>query len=118
MAPSFLKRITSKAPILFPLVALFHIFLLVRYIADLWGSPLTTPVVLPGAWFGIAALLAVFICDLRRWANISYIALTILGLLLQYLAPKGSDWQSLGTTLFPFDLLMCVFLLFYYKRFE
>jgi hypothetical protein len=113
-----IQRFWHEQPIVFPLVALFHIFLLGRYIIDLWGNFGDRQVVLGGLWFTVAAVLSVYIAFMKRWANIGYSALTIAGLLLQYLIPIDSEWRPLGITLFPFDVLMCVFLLFYYKRFR
>ncbi len=63
-------------------------------------------------------LLWMAVCAGRRWAAIGYIALTAVNLALHFLLPKHSLWAQISDVLLPFDILMCVFLLFYYKRFH
>lgn len=112
------QRYWREQPIVFPFVALFHFYLLLRFIftmAPYFDEP---AYLAQGVWLLTATVLAVFICSMRRWANVGYILLTMAGLLLAYLFPVAKEWKELDTVLFPFDLLMCVFLLFYYKRFR
>lgn len=113
-----IQRYWREQPIVFPLVALFHAFLLLRYLVTLGPYLDQRPVAAQGAWLAVATLLSFFICGMKRWANAGYILLTMAGLLLAYLLPVAREWKELNTVLFPFDLLMCVFLLFYYKRFR
>ncbi len=113
-----IQRYWREQPIIFPFVALFHLYLLIRYLISMGGYFDQINYLAQGVWLLVATLLAVFICSMKRWANVGYILLTIAGLLLAYLLPVGKEWKELNTVLFPFDLLMCVFLLFYYKRFR
>lgn len=117
---NFFSRIVRKPPVFFPLVALFHVVML---LAAIWqfGSQgdlqsregLTTTFV----WL-IYGILWLFICDMKKWAAIAYVICSLAGLCFQFLLPKGSIWYDIGTVIFPFDLLMIVFLMFYYNRFE
>lgn len=116
--PSFFKRLFLDPPVLFPAAMVFHLFLLVRAVVDFSGVPLDSVVWLSALWYAVAFVLTVFICLLRKWAAVGYIVLTMIGLILMYFQPAGSAWQELGTTLFPFDLLVSVFLFFFFKRFR
>ena len=118
--PPFLTRIFRRPPILFPFVLLFHIVVLIFNIK---------PYLLEGGLFGGAGLVALvwsliylvlwlFICDMRKWAATAYMIFAAINLLLQFLLKKDPLWHDAGITLFPFDVLMTVFLLFYYKRFH
>ena len=119
MSDNPLVRFFRKPPVLFPLVMLFHAFLLGLHIYYNWQDFSSSLNAIQTAWYVLALFFMLFICDLQRWAALGYIALTIIGLALQFLLTKGNVWHEAGTlTLFPFDLLMTVFLLFYYKRFE
>jgi hypothetical protein len=116
---SFIERLKGL-PILFPLVGLFHIVLLCITIfgfgkEGLLGTSIGGGTVLE--WL-LYTVLWVFVCLQYRWAAIGYICLTAINLLLYFLSPKESIWHLVSDTLLPFDILMCVFLLFYYKRFR
>ena len=55
---------------------------------------------------------------MRKWAATGYMLFTAINLLLQFALKHEPLWHSAGETMFPFDVLMTAFLLFYYKRFE
>ena len=117
---SLIERL-KRLPVLFPLVAVFHVVMLVITligfgIAGVLSEPVPVGTCLVWLLYGVAWIA---IClQQRKWAVITYISLTAINLVLQFLLPKGSHWQQVGGTLFPFDVLMCFFLTFYYKRFR
>lgn len=116
MTNDLLKRIWHEPPVVFPVAVIFHLFLLVRGLADLGDTiSYNWPTLL---WYILAFALSVFCLLLKRWAGIAYIILTAVGLLLRYALPVGIFWKDVGATLLPFDVLMCFFLLFFYKRFR
>jgi hypothetical protein len=105
-------------PVVFPLVLLFHIVMLCitafGFISDgVLDTAIAAGTVLE--WL-LYTVLWLFVCLQQRWAVIGYIALTSLNLLLYFLASKEGIWHMLSDALLPFDVLMCFFLLFYYKR--
>jgi hypothetical protein len=116
MPSSFLHRFWHEPPVVFPAAAIFHLFLLARGIADLGDTLSYNWLTL--LWYAAAFVLSVYCVLLKRWSAIAYIVLTIAGLLLQFVLPVGIFWKDVGATLFPFDVLTCFFVLFFYKRFR
>ena len=117
--PTFLERLKGL-PILFPLIGVFHFVMLgVTTYSFAKDGVLDTFLGLGSAleWL-VYALLWLGVCMQLRWTTIAYIILTAVNLILLFLTPQGSHWKSISDTLFPFDVLMCFFLLFYYKRFR
>lgn len=116
----FFRRIWTGLPVLFPIVGLFQIALFAYNLIRFAMSGVLDTVIAGGTCmelFLYAALWA-FICDRRRWAAIAYIALTAINLMLQFLTPQHSVWREFSDALLPFDVLLCFFLLFFYKRFR
>lgn len=113
----FLIRMWRKPPVIFPLLAVFHLAITLHacwlYIEgggfDIisWMHPLSLGCYTV-AWF--------FLCDLRKWAAYVYIGLTSLNLLLQNLTPPFSTAHAFAGSLFPADLIFTFFILVYYKR--
>jgi len=119
MIHNLFDRIVRKPPVLFPLVALFHLVMLLvtawQFAAQgVLGS--REGMIAVSVW-ALFTVLWLFICDMKRWAAIAYVVCSLAGLCGQFLTTKDGVWYELGTVLFPFDLLMIVFLMFYYKRF-
>ncbi|HET8572427.1 MAG TPA: hypothetical protein VFL76_01025 [Edaphocola sp.] len=95
---SFLKKFFSTAPVIFPLIALFHIGLLL-YICITWFDPGVSwwfwlrPVVMAlYTWFWIGA------CYLRKRGATAYLVLTIVMVSFYYFGPTGGnnlDGQSI-----------------------
>jgi hypothetical protein len=117
---NILRRIWDGLPVLFPLVALFHLLLLGYNVISFARQDLLDTIIASGTCVELLlyTLLWVAVCDRWRWAAIGYIVLTAANLLLQFLNPPASNWRLVSDALFPFDVLMCFFLLFYYKRFR
>lgn len=60
----------------------------------------------------------VFVCDMKRWAALVYIALTTTNLLLRFLMTDISLLNSLTDVLFPADVLFTFFVMYYFKYFK
>ena len=116
MANDLLKRLWIEPPVFFPVAVVFHLFLLLRGIADMgdtfsanWPSFL---------WYAVAFILSVFILLMQRWAAIAYMLLTLAGLLLARVLHVPQFYRELGNTLFPFDTILTAIVLFFFKRFR
>lgn len=102
----------------FPFIALFHIgmslYLAYDYIADpVEGLANWRPVIM-----ALYALFWLFACDLKRWAALSYLALTTINLVVRFAAADKPGMHYLLDVLFPFDILCTFFVMFYFKKFE
>jgi hypothetical protein len=109
----------KSLPILFPMVGAFHVVMLIITTAGfLMEGSLDTAITVGSCieWLLYSAFWVAVCLQQRRWAAIAYIGLTAINLALQFLTPPASYWPEIGGTLFPFDVLMCFFLLFFYKR--
>jgi hypothetical protein len=60
----------------------------------------------------------IFICDMKRWAALVYIALTTINLMLRFLVKSPVILNDLTDVLFPADVLFSFFLMFYFRQFE
>ncbi len=114
----FIKRIISKPPLIFPWVALFHLFMLGFNIWVFREFPFPSIYWLGVLWIFLNTVFWIFLCDLRRWAAYGYIALTALNLILHFTLKSSTDIDIYTNILFPVDILFCFFILFYFKRFS
>ncbi len=117
---TFYDRFFRQLPIVFPLIAGFHFVLLGYSIFTFAQAGVLDSAICYGscAMLLLYALLWVAVCDRRRWAAVGYMTLTAVNLMLYFFARKDSIWHQISDVLLPFDVLMCVFLIFYYKRFR
>ena len=118
----FLKSFFTTAPIAFPMIALFHLWLTyteaVNYIGDTSVFLIYTlrPIVLLAYtifWIGC--------CYMKRWAGFGYLVLTMLNVSFYLFAPPSLLKQAIGDILFvpvPINLLFCFLILFYFKRMQ
>lgn len=116
----FFVRIFKDPPVLFPLVMLFHLFLLLYAAAQFIGQGVlwTEAGIIDTAWHLVYFSCWLFVCDMRKWAATGYMIFTAINLLLQFALKHQPVWHDAGITLFPIDVLMTAFLIFYYKRFH
>ena len=121
---SFFRRMWTGLPVLFPLVALFHLAILVITVLSFSQTGALDNMMLLGTCIELLlyTILWILVCLKYRWAAIGYILLTSINLALQYLTPQGSIWRDVGDAMapahLPIDVLFCFFLLFFYKRFR
>lgn len=118
MTDSFFKRIWQRPPVLFPLVALFHVVVLVYYVWIFRSEPFPSK-----GWAvpGILLLYTIswlFVCDFKRWAAFAYIGLASASIALRFTLSDYNDVMLYADTMFPADLLFTFFIMFYYKRFK
>lgn len=118
MSETFLKRIFTKPPILFPLVALFHLMMLCYSIWNYKEFSFPSVYWLPSLWLLIYLISWLFICDLKRWAALLYIALTILNVLLHYILKYQSEVSIYTAPFFVIYILFSFFALFYYRKLQ
>jgi hypothetical protein len=115
---TYFKDITKKPPLLFPLVALYHLFLLGYTIWLLHDAPF------PGTeWLMMAVILlfSVFwflVCDMRKVGALGYLALTSVNLIIMFGLKSFISKDVYTNSLFPTDVLFSFFVLFYYRTFE
>ena len=69
-------------------------------------------------WLLLGSVFAFFSVGFKRWAATAYIGLTIAGLIIRYYSRSSHPWYEAATSLFPVDLVLVFFLLFYYRRLE
>jgi hypothetical protein len=113
----FLKRIIKKPPVLFPLVALFHIGFLLYSIYDYSSEPMGKIWVQP-LWLLCFTASWLFVCDMKKWAAVAYIVLTALNLVLRFVLKSPMDIVYFTDALFPADVLFSFFIFFYLRQFE
>jgi len=112
---TFVRDLIKKPPQLFPLVALFHIAMLIYTVwNDISGSY---------EWIQILWVLGytffwLFICDMRKWAAIGYLILTVTDVILRFTLKSPTSLDLYVSDMFILDVLFSFFVLFYYKRFD
>lgn len=115
---SFLKRFFTKPPILFPLAALFHIFISITAIVTLYPIPLSQRDWLRPLSMLIFSALAVALCFMRKWVAITYALLSVACLAAYYYSPIDTPLHIFGESFFPFNLIVSFFVLLYFKKFQ
>jgi hypothetical protein len=114
----FLTDVIRKPPMLFPLVALGHIFWL---LITLWGDrhePFPSIVWLEILWMVGYTTFWIAACDLRKWGANGYIVLTLINMGLYLAVKNGKLSVDYMSSMFLLDGLFSVFIIFYYKRFN
>jgi hypothetical protein len=115
---SFVNKYIKKGPLLFPLIAVFHIAITLHSIwifRDIdfglisWQHPLLL-LLYTIVWIGV--------CAMKKWASYTYIGITSVNLLLQFILVPKYHISEFESVLFPADVLFCFFILVYFKRFE
>jgi hypothetical protein len=115
MSDSFIKRIIKKPPFIFPWVALFHLFMLLFTVWSNILSPFPSSDWIEVGWILGLTTSWIFVCDLKKWAAISYVLLAVANTALHYLLPS-----MVATYTFSFfepTLLFSFFILFYFRAF-
>lgn len=114
----FVIDVARKPPLLFPLVAIGHIFWLLLTIKGDIHEPLSSIVWLDVLWLLGYTTFWLAACDLRRWGAHGYIFLTLLNLTIWMATKSGKIPQGYQSNMFLIDDLFSVFIMFYYKRFR
>lgn len=121
----FLRDIIKKAPKPFPYIAIFHVLVGVLVLLINWGDPIGS-FILDLVWVAAFSFCWFFLCDLKKWAAIGYILLTIANIVL-FLYPvlmhrtemDIEEWQGtyVSVMLIP-GLIFSFFVLFFFRRFN
>jgi hypothetical protein len=112
---TFIKGVTTKPPLIFPLVALAHLLWLVY---SLWAARTATVANMEWIqplWMVGHATFWIFTCDGRKWAAMGYILLSCLNLAL-YFGLLRYQRDMYTSPMFPTDLMFSFFVLFFYRR--
>lgn len=108
----------TKPPVLFPLVALFHVGLLIYLVYDTIVNPVLGGVMMQPVIMLAYTIAWLFACDMKRWAALLYIGLTSANLLVRFLIVDPQMINNFTDTLFPADVLFTFFVMFYFKKFQ
>lgn len=98
---------------MFPLVALFHVAMLLYSIWNASSEPLSSIIWLQPLWMVGYTISWLFVCDMKKWAAYTYIALALIDLIL--FATHQTDYTS---ALFLMDIVFAFFILVYFRRFS
>jgi len=110
---TFIRDTIRKPPVLFPLLAVFHIGMTVYVIyADLLDKHLWAQVL----WMLAFSFFWLFICDLRKWAAMGYLILTSIDVILYFI--MHSEKSIYVSNMFLLDVLFSFFIFLFYKKFE
>lgn len=115
-AKQFVTDIIRKPPLLFPWLALFHLFALCYTLYVFGSEPFPSIGWLRPLWMLAFFVCILFVCDRQRWAVWGYLALTVADMVLYLRLPAEMRGLPYDSGMFPIDVLFGFFILFYYKR--
>ncbi len=118
MKDSFFIRIWKKAPVLFPLAALYHVVMLAYSVHTYSSEPFPSKGWVQPLWMLCYTVAWLFVSDMKRWAALTYLGLTTLNLVLRFALTDINQLSYYTDTLFPIDVLFTFFVMFYFKRFD
>ncbi|PQJ10953.1 hypothetical protein CJD36_013360 [Flavipsychrobacter stenotrophus] len=114
---TFFKDIITKPPVVFPLVALFHVVLLLWTVYSLVQQPGTSTEI-SVLWMLAYTTLWLATADMRKWGAMGYVVVTVVGIVIFLNAKQQYTWIQYETPMFISDMLFCFFIMFYFKRFR
>ncbi len=120
MQDNFLKRIITKPPFLFPWIAGAHLLMVIYTIWLYHTEPFPSIGWLQPLWALGFTISWLFVCDLKKWAAYTYLALTSADLLIYYFVKyPGGDNPYATILLLAYLVIFFSFLvLFFFKKFE
>lgn len=124
MSDSLSYKLLRRPPILFPLVALFFVFMCAVEMYLFWGDTsiykvyLLRPVVMM-----VYTVFWVGCCLLKKWGAVGFVTLSILQLCLILFLPEADDHFKDAVvnnffSKYPINLGLSFLLLFYFKRMD
>ena len=114
----FIVDIAKKPPILFPLVALFHILWLLMAVWSCHNEPFPSFPWLDVLWLTAYSVFWIAACDMRKWGALGYIFLMMIDTLLFLAIRNGKLPVEYKSSMLFVDALFSIPLLYYYKRFR
>jgi ABC-type Na+ efflux pump permease subunit len=115
----FLRDIIKKAPKPFPYIAIFHVLWGILVLLINWGDPIDIFIV-DILWIVAFSVCWFYLCDLRKWAAIGYLLLTIINIVIFVYCQTNELPQRdiyVSTLLLP-ALVFSFLVLFFFKRFN
>ena len=103
-----------------PVIAVFHIGILLYFLYDMIVDPIGILVEGQVIVMVLYSFFWLFVCDLKKWAALSYMGLTTANLVVKMVASE-SVTRSLSMfldTLFPADVLFTMIIMLYFKKLE
>lgn len=117
-AKAFFADLIKKPPILFPLVALFHVLAFAYSLWSVHDVPFPAIDWLQPLWMLCFTACWLAACDLRRWGALGYILFTTINIILRFAVKSPIEQDVLTNALFPADILFSFFIMFYFRRFR
>lgn len=114
---TFLKDIITKPPVIFPLVALFHIVLLLWTLYSVVQQPGTSTEI-SAVWMLAYTAMWIATADMRKWGAMGYVVVTTVSIILYFTIHDKSSWLTYQSPIFITDILFSFFIMFYFKRFR
>lgn len=117
MSTSF-KDMITKPPVVFPLVALFHIIMLLISIITMVQQPAATTEI-SCLWMLGYTVFWVATTAMRKWGAMGYVLTTAANVVTWY-AFQGQPSQQLAyvSNIFLIDIIFSFFVIIYYRRFR
>lgn len=119
---NLLIRYFTTAPLVFPLIGLFHLYLSIAEVLNYVGDSSVHSVYLfRPAFFILFTVFWIGCCFLKHWAALGYLALTMATISFNFFGPDGMFKHAVGDVLFapvPVNLLCAFLVLFYYPRMQ
>ncbi|HTM65187.1 MAG TPA: hypothetical protein VL093_02625 [Flavipsychrobacter sp.] len=116
MQKNLLIRISTKPPVIFPFVALFHLLILCYTIWNYKEFPFPSVYWIPVLWLLLYSFFWLFVCDLKRWAALGYLGLTVLNIALHYFLKFESERSVYTPSFLLLYVFFSFFILFYFRR--
>lgn len=114
----FVKRIFSKPPAIFPWLGVFQLAMTLHAVWTLLSIPVTQIDWLRPLSLAIYTTLWFIVCDMKRWAAIGYTVMTAACILMRFYAAPDTALSIFGDAFFPVDILMCFFIMYFFRKFE
>ncbi|MBS1773669.1 MAG: hypothetical protein JST82_12485 [Bacteroidetes bacterium] len=114
MSNNLIDKFIKQPPIVFPLVALFHIALLGYSIYNASTELLSSVLWLQPVWMLCLSFAWLFSCAMKKWAALVYVGLVVVDIALHLFDKDG----HVGSLLYFYDVLFAMILMAYFKRFS
>lgn len=116
-AKALFNDMVKQPPVLFPAVALFHVLWLIYALVAVVQAP-GTATYISALWLLGYTAFWLAVADMRKWGSFGYIGIAIISIIIYFTEHDHTMWIMYESPIFPFDILFCFFILFYYKRFR
>ena len=114
----FIRDILKKMPVVFPLVAGFHVLWLCITLTDFKTSGLSSEFMIRASWMILFTIFWIAACDRRKWGAMGYLTLTLIDISLFIFLKTPYQRLTYLSSLYLLDAIFSFFLLFYFKQFE